>query len=555
MSSVIVGIYGPRDSIHGNHPTFVHDHSFTIIRDDEIITSLPLERLTGIKHDNTIENHLLNFLYDYIDPNDQVTFALSNSFVGSSFISSDGNLRIEPNGEVTITSDLIPASVHWFPNGIDKKEAKGYIVCHEFAHIASSIPFFGEFPEKSLLVHIDGGASLSANSFWFYEKGTVNLLAHGWGELHSLICNFNTNPLVRAILSHESWQHLSIPGKLMGYASFGESSDETINWLRKNNWFKWMDENNENDRIKVLSTISEKFGLVKDFDLNAQIFMDICAAMQMDFQNTVTESIISYARKINAENLIFSGGAGLNILTNSNLETKNEFNSILIPPCTNDSGLSLGAAAWTYYKLKNKFIKSTSPFIVKTGMEAPESFTDIDDVIEMILQGDTIGICNGGGEIGPRALGHRSIIARMDDIEIRKHVSENIKKREWYRPLAPIMCEEAAEVVLPEALNSNLSKFMLGSWIVPDEWKSYFAGVIHIDGSIRCQIIRRKDNDNKWMYELLRRLWKEHNIPGLINTSFNKMGEPILIDGSKAIHASKTLNLEGVVINGSLHKH
>ena len=48
MSSVIVGIYGPRDSIHGNHPTFVHDHSFTIIRDDEIITSLPLERLTGI---------------------------------------------------------------------------------------------------------------------------------------------------------------------------------------------------------------------------------------------------------------------------------------------------------------------------------------------------------------------------------------------------------------------------------------------------------------------------------------------------------------------------
>ena len=117
------------------------------------------------------------------------------------------------------------------------------------------------------------------------------------------------------------------------------------------------------------------------------------------------------------------------------------------------------------------------------------------------------------------------------------------------------MCEEAAEVVLPEALNSNLSKFMLGSWIVPDEWKKFFSGVIHIDGSIRCQIIRRKDNDNKWMYELLRRLWKEHNIPGLINTSFNKMGEPILIDGSKAIHASKTLNLEGVVINGSLHKH
>jgi carbamoyltransferase len=547
-------LYGPRDTKHGHRPTFVHDHSVTILRDREIVTSLPLERITGIKHDNTIESHFLDILDKYVEDEDNVIFAVANSFVGSTFISENGNLRIEPNGEVSVTEELIPAIVHWFPNGLDRREAEGYIVSHEIAHISCALAFLGEFPEESLLVHIDGGASFSANSFWCYENGQISLIDSGWGELHHLICNFNVNPLVRAILSHNSWQHLSIPGKLMGYASFGTPSEEIIRWLSDNDWFKWMDDKSETDIEKVLSMISNEFHPLEIFDEKEQILMDICASIQFAFENAVVDKISQISDNIGAKHLIYTGGGALNILVNSSVETNCKFESIFIPPCTNDSGMSLGAATWVDYKMNGNPRTVISPFLVRTSNEKSPTMDDIDEVIEMLLQGDVIGVCNGAGEIGPRALGHRSIIARMDSIEIRKHVSESIKNREWYRPLAPMMCEEAAKEALPLAVDSSLAKYMLGSWTVPEEWRTAFAGVIHIDGSVRAQVVSVSDDDNVWIHELLSRLWYNHGIPGLINTSFNQMGEPILFDNTLAQSAGEKLKLQGVVIDGSLHR-
>ena len=113
---------------------------------------------------------------------DEVIFAFANSFIGSSFCSDDGNLRIEPNSKISVTSDLIDAEVYWFPKlkeapGINRREAAGYIVSHEFAHIASALQFIGYFRENSLLVHIDGGASKSSNSFWYFNDKKIKLLA------------------------------------------------------------------------------------------------------------------------------------------------------------------------------------------------------------------------------------------------------------------------------------------------------------------------------------------------------------------------------------------
>ena len=408
---MIIGLYGPRDTKHGHRPTFVHDHSVTILRDGEIVTSLPLERITGIKHDNTIESHLLDILEKYIEEEDNIIFAVANSFVGSSFISENGNLRIEPNGEISVTEQLIPAMVHWYPNGLVRREAQGYIVAHEIAHISCALAFLGNFPEESLLVHIDGGASFSANSFWYHKKNQISLIEYGWGELHELICNFNVNPLVRTILSHDSWQHLSIPGKLMGYASYGTPSVEIIRWLSDNDWFKWMDDKSENDIEKVRSMISNQFHPLEKFDLNEKILMDICASIQLAFENAVVEKISKLKENLGAKHLIYTGGGALNILVNSSIENNCNFDSIFIH-CTNDSGISFGALR-VDYKMHGGPRNVISPFLGRTNNEKSTTMDHIDDVIEMLLQGDVIGICNGAGEIGPRALGHRSIIARM----------------------------------------------------------------------------------------------------------------------------------------------
>lgn len=565
MSQVIIGIYGPKDTSNTKIPlghgeresTYVHDHSVTILRDGRLIACLPLERLTGVKHDNSIEKHITKIIDNYVNSEDEVIFAFANSFIGSSFCSDDGNLRIEPNSKISVTSDLIDAEVYWFPKlkeapGINRREAAGYIVSHEFAHIASALQFTGYFRENSLLVHIDGGASKSSNSFWYFNDKKIKLLQYGWGELHTLVSNFNSNPLVRCILSHQSWQHLSIPGKLMGYSSLGESNSELREWLYENNWFRDMNDSDRYEREKILEEISSKFSKVNDFNPREKIFMDICATIQSEFEEYVLNLLNRLKQETKAEHLVYSGGAALNIITNSRIESECGFKSIFVPPCTSDSGLSLGAAIWVDRIINKGSEKSHSPFIVGEGNFSTDiCFDDIDETISMLLEGKVIGICNGKGEIGPRALGNRSIISMMNSVNLRRKVSETIKKREWYRPLAPIICSEAADVVLPESASSNLSRYMLGSWEVSECWHDSFHGVIHSDGTVRAQVVPN-DPEYSWIHELLSRLWNEYQIPGLINTSFNKQGEPILHYHKDAKDAAINLGLDAVVVEGVL---
>lgn len=565
MSQVIIGIYGPKDTSNTEIPlghgeresTYVHDHSVTILRDGRLIACLPLERLTGVKHDNSIEKHITNIIDNYVNSEDEVIFAFANSFIGSSFCSDDGNLRIEPNSKISVTSDLIDAEVHWFPKlkeapGIDRREATGYIVSHEFAHIASALQFIGHFRENSLLVHIDGGASKSSNSFWHFNDKKIKLLECGWGELHTLVSNFNSNPLVRCILSHQSWQHLSIPGKLMGFSSLGESNSELREWLYENNWFRDMNDSDSYEREKILEEISSKFSKVNDFNPREKIFMDICATIQSEFEEHVLNLLNRLKQETKAEHLVYSGGAALNIITNSRIESECGFESIFIPPCTSDSGLSLGAAVWVDRIINKGSEKSHSPFIVGEENSSNDlSFHDIDETVSLLLEGKVIGICNGKGEIGPRSLGNRSIVSMMDSVNLRRKVSETIKKREWYRPLAPIICSEAADVVLPESASSNLSRYMLGSWEVSECWHNSFRGVIHSDGTVRAQVVP-DDPEYSWIHALLSRLWNEYQVPGLINTSFNKQGEPILHYHKDAKDAAINLGLDAVVVEGVL---
>ena len=338
----------------------------------------------------------------------------------------------------------------------------------------------------------------------------------------------------------------------MGYSSLGESNSELREWLYENNWFRDMNDSDRYEREKILEEISSKFSKVNDFNPREKIFMDICATIQNEFEEYVLNLLNRLKQETKAEHLVYSGGAALNIITNSRIESECGFKSIFVPPCTSDSGLSLGAAIWVDRIINKGSEKSHSPFIVGEGNFSTDiCFDDIDETISMLLEGKVIGICNGKGEIGPRALGNRSIISMMNSVNLRRKVSETIKKREWYRPLAPIICSEAADVVLPESASSNLSRYMLGSWEVSECWHDSFHGVIHSDGTVRAQVVPN-DPEYSWIHELLSRLWNEYQIPGLINTSFNKQGEPILHYHKDAKDAAINLGLDAVVVEGVL---
>ncbi len=544
-----VGLYGTPDVGRGDRPTYTHDHGIALMRDGRVLTVVQLERWTGRKHDNRLPSYIGALLDRFVQPDEPVRFVSSNVFVGDGFWSDDGRLRIEPAEEIGVPGILHRAHCRWYPDGKTPRHAEAWIVCHEFAHIASALPFCGSFPEGALLVHVDGGASRSACSFWRWEGQQAQLLHHAWDDLKDEVNNFNDSPLARAILGEPPSAHLSIPGKLMGYAARGRCDDHTYAWLRDQRWFL----KHRGSQAELLAAINARRARpLERFDARDQGLMDIAAGLQRAFEERVVATILRFARQIDARQLVYAGGAALNIPTNRLLVESGQFDDVVIPPPCSDAGLPLGAAAWVEF-LDHGPLPRHSPFLHRFDVDEGEVSVDVEQVAGLIAEGQVVGLCTGAAEVGPRALGHRSILARADDPELRRRVSEGIKRREWYRPLAPVLCEEAASVVLGErAASAGISRFMLGAWPVREAWREALGGVIHQDGSVRPQVVGAGDEDNRFLHRLLRCLWEQHGLPGVINTSFNVKGQPIIQRPERAIEDGRRMGLDAVVLERRL---
>lgn len=536
-----VGIYGiPDDGQKVSPDGNTHDHGVSVIKDGKVLSMTQLERYTQRKHDNRLPLYLPELLSKLIPKTEKMQIISANSFLDSKLVSADGTFSLIPETKPKI-ADILTPSVCLY----DGKRIPAWTICHEFGHIAACLPFVGEFKENSLLVHIDGGAYDSASSVWQYESGSPNYLHSSWDDLKDMANNFNSSPLMQAILGLNKEDHLSMPGKLMGYASYGNSSDSIRDWLIDNNWFL----SYSGDSDGILKEINLKYNKnFKDFDQHEQLFMDIAATIQSSFEDSVVNYLCSWRDKTGSENLYYSGGAGLNILTNQRIELECGFKSIFIPPCTSDGGLALGAAAWKEY-VDNGKLSLHSPYL--DTLQAPVDKNPLispEYAAKLISEGKTLGLCLGGGEVGPRALCHRSILARPDNIELRRHVSEIIKKREWYRPLAPVILSDVASMIIKEDFSrSSLPKYMLGSFTVKPEYHTAFSGVIHADETIRAQIVYSNDPHTDFIVSLLKELVAKYNILGLIQTSFNSKGMPLVQTSSEALEVGEIIGLDVVI--------
>lgn len=531
-----VGLYGIRDTTHGGGPTYTHDHSLAVMQGGRVVDVVPLERVTRSKHDNRLDLHIGRLLAERVS-DEPVRFVSVNSSVGDAFISADGNLRIEPRAPVSITAEPVPAAVRWWPDGVNRREVDGWALCHEFAHVASVLPFVGRFEPKSLLVHVDGGASDSACSAWWWDGRDARLLEASWDLLKAPLNNFNASPLGRLALGLTYKDHLAMPGKLMGFAGHGQPDSALRTWLSERRFFLGVDDE------AVRAALDARFG-------SRIPWMDLVATVQADFEDRVGGQVLRWQERTGADRLYYAGGAGLNIPTNAALEASGRFKAVHIPPCTNDTGLALGAAAWVEFRERGE-VEVHDAFLARSDTGQP-TLEHVDQIAELLAGGAILGLCNGNAEIGPRALGHRSIVARPDDVGLRRRVSEDLKRREPYRPVAPVLLAEVAlEAFGPVVASSRLAPFMLGAWKLRPGWVERFRGVVHADGTLRAQVIGSGD---AFLTALLRRLWERHEIAGLINTSFNGPGEPIVHTRADALGCAQRLGLDSVVIDGALHR-
>ncbi|MCB9230367.1 MAG: hypothetical protein H6581_01785 [Bacteroidia bacterium] len=545
-----IAIYGIRDQAQTDSPGYTHDHSICVMENGKITHYLQLERHSRRKYDNQMHLHLESLIEDGLLPFPcEADLIFVNSFVGNSFISQTGKIRFEQVSRTQLTPDLIPGFARVETEKWDGKEYPAFSMDHELAHVFSNLPFHGPFRENSLHLHFDGGASLGNFSAFLFKKGKMEVLECHW-ELSHLSKFFNDNALTFALLNHGPAEHCAVPGKLMGFATLGKPEKELRDWLIQHNWFKeiWLDKSSFYRAAKRDFKWEGSLG-----DTHDPFLQNLAACFQREFEIQWINYLCNLQQKVKADFLYLSGGCALNIVANTQIVNLGLFQDVFIPPCPGDSGLSIGAAAFLEWKKHGK-VEFHSPYLNNAGL-AESTYTSnpelIRQIAENIAQSRIIGVANGAGEAGPRALGNRSILARPDSKELAQKVSVECKGREWYRPVAPIMLEKHARRLTGLASIHHLSKYMLLDFHIPQAQQKEIAGVVHANGTARIQTLFQR-TENPFIWDLLTYLDEVHGIPALINTSLNQRGEPIVHTPDQAFKSAVDMGLDGVVIDYEL---
>jgi carbamoyltransferase len=246
--------------------------------------------------------------------------------------------------------------------------------------------------------------------------------------------------------------------------------------------------------------------------------MDIAAGAQ-ELAEQLILNVMTRAKKFGwSDNLVYMGGVALNCAANSRIG--NYFENIWIMPCPGDSGSSLGAAGLVW----GRRINWNNAFL---GHLIPGPYP-VNGALDALLTDRIVGVASGRAEFGPRALGNRSLLADPRGKEIKDQVNE-IKRRQKFRPFAPVILEELADTYFDMPRGFGNSRYMqtIARCRLPD----LFPAIIHHDGTSRVQTVPR---DGSGIRELLEKWYVITDCPMLLNTSLNIRGEPMVNDRTDA---------------------
>lgn len=273
-------------------------------------------------------------------------------------------------------------------------------------------------------------------------------------------------------------------------------------------------------------------------------FADCAASVQRVLEDTLVDLAAALHRETGLPDLCFGGGVALNGVANARILAESGFERVFVPPAPGDAGCAIGAALYAdrvYFKRPDREVPD-HPFwgpavdaahLARAAREDDQTVDELDDIALVELTADDLAAgrvvawMEGAGEFGPRALGHRSLLAAPHSREMRDRLNRDIKHRESFRPFAPVVPAEAADryFELP-AGGARLARFMSGVFPVRPEHRSALAAVTHVDGSARVQVLERDMAPR--LHELLEAYGRRSGVPVLLNTSFNIAGEPIV---------------------------
>jgi carbamoyltransferase len=290
---------------------------------------------------------------------------------------------------------------------------------------------------------------------------------------------------------------------------------------------------------------------------------DIAASIQTCTEEIILTMMTSIYKKTHENALVFGGGVALNSVINGLITKKTPFKHVFIYPAAGDDGGAIGAALHAYhhvlghkkrYGLKDVFLgQQYSTNIVEQILEKNKIYFKelsskklVTYISDQLSRGKVVGWFEGKAEFGPRALGHRSILADPRNADMKNVVNAKIKFREEFRPFAPVVLKRFARSYF-DITEMNLTPFMLGTFHARDNAKKHAPAVVHEDGTSRIQIVDSNSYPGNYAH-VLEAFYKITGVPILMNTSFNLKGEPIVNSPEDAISTFQRSGLDILVL-------
>lgn len=418
-----------------------------------------------------------------------------------------------------------------------------HFIEHHLAHAASAFlpsPF-----QEAAIMTIDGRGEKATTT---YSYGSGNLIE----PLGQVDMPSSLGVLYEKVTEHLGFLHSSDEYKVMALASFGKPV-----YLDQ---FEQMIEMHDDGMYTIHPLdLSQAFGPRRHKGEPFEKWhYDLASSLQIALENAALKIADWLHEKTGSDNLCLAGGVALNCVMNARLRDRSQFDHIWIQPAAGDAGTALGAAMLVdarerdssdrAYVMEHAFLgpefsdDEIEKFLTWSKVKYRRSANISEEAAEMLAQNKIIGWFQGRLEFGPRALGGRSILASPIDAAMQERLNE-IKDREDFRPVAPVVLEEEAERWF---VDGGVSPFMLFVYDIQPGKAERIPAVKHVDGTARIQTINRKQNP--LYYDLLCAFQRKTGVPVLVNTSFNTRGEPIVCSPRDAIECFWTSPLDALAI-------
>ena len=551
-----------------------HDSSACLVRDGDVLAAAEEERFTRIKHGKRplpftvweLPHHAIDYCLAEAGIELAEVDHVAYSFDPSLLLKNHAyplELPLEPSRFATKESwvspweplalayvvnaerqlvDGVPHHLRGrFATAKKQKRWQWHFVEHHLSHEASA--FLAAPYRESAVMTLDGRGELATTSFGFFSGDEYRRLAqvqvpHSLGLLYEQVTDY-----LGFLRSSDEY-------KVMALASYGAP----VHAAAFRNLISLKDgtyEIRNPDLAGMFGPARTRGGPLE------KKHFDIARSLQLVLEECAVELARWLKHRTGAENLAMAGGVALNCVMNARIRDAGHFKSVWVQPAAGDAGTALGAALWTDWEARGRvrgwhmdhaylgpgYGDDEIEAFLRRGKLSYRRLNDVAGETAAILAEDRIvGWFQGRMEFGPRALGARSILASPLSAGMQQRLNE-IKDREDFRPVAPVVLEEEAGRWFVDAA---FSPFMLFVHDVAPDKAHRIPAVRHVDGTARIQTVNREQNP--LYHDLLKAFQQRTGVPVLVNTSFNTRSEPVVCTPRDAVECFWTSPIDALVI-------